>query len=125
MRKRGGLLAACVPLLLVAPGAGPGSPGDDVGPFVRALWLVQRYGTPDAADPRGDLGTKGALAKALGKTNVLGAAGVRGLIDADVFNGLAGSDGRLEPAEVANLTAALVPAAQIPNRSGGTRASAG
>jgi len=28
--------------------------GGDVGPLVRALWLVQRYGTAAAVDPAND-----------------------------------------------------------------------
>jgi hypothetical protein len=42
------------------------SPGEDAGPLVRALWLVQRYGTAAAADPANDQWLKGALAKAIG-----------------------------------------------------------
>lgn len=37
----------------LALGAGPAS-GGDVGPLVRALWLVQRYGTAAAVDPATD-----------------------------------------------------------------------
>ncbi len=44
---------------------GPAS-GEDVGPLVRALWLVQRYGTADAVQPANDQRVKGALFKALG-----------------------------------------------------------
>ena len=50
--------------------AGP-VPGGDVGPLVRALWLVQRYGTADAADPANDQRVKGVLFKALGKEGEL------------------------------------------------------
>ena len=42
-----------------------------MGPFVRALWLVQRYGTADAVDPANDQRVKGALSKALGKDGEL------------------------------------------------------
>ena len=41
------------------------------GPLVRALWLVQRYGTADAVDPANDQRVKGALFKALGKEGEL------------------------------------------------------
>jgi hypothetical protein len=37
----------------LALGAGPAS-GGDVEPLVRALWLVQRYGTAAAVDPAND-----------------------------------------------------------------------
>ena len=54
----------------LALAAGPAS-ASDVGPLVRALWLVQRYGTADAADPANDQRVKGALFKALGKEGEL------------------------------------------------------
>jgi len=41
--------------LIAALALGAGSPaGGDVGPLVRALWLVQRYGTAEAVDPAND-----------------------------------------------------------------------
>jgi len=42
-------------------------PASDEGPLVRALWLVQRYGTAAAVDPAKDQRLKGVLFKALGK----------------------------------------------------------
>jgi hypothetical protein len=50
--------------------AGP-PPESDPGPFVRALWLFQQYGTADSVDPANDLRVKGALAKALGNDGIL------------------------------------------------------
>jgi arsenate reductase (thioredoxin) len=50
----------------VALASGP-APGSDVGPLVRALWLVQRYGTAEAVDPANDQRVKGVIFKALGK----------------------------------------------------------
>ena len=41
--------------------------GDDVGPLVRSLWLVQRYGTAESVQPQNDQKLKGKLSKALGK----------------------------------------------------------
>ena len=41
--------------------------GDDEGPLVRSLWLVQRFGTAEAVAPRNDQHVKGKLSKALGK----------------------------------------------------------
>ena len=54
----------------LALAAGP-APEGDVGPLVRALWLVQRYGTAEAVDPANDQRLKGALFKALGKDGEL------------------------------------------------------
>jgi len=105
-------LLACAALGVTMVGAGPSTPEQNAGPFVRALWLVQRHGTPEAADPRNDLKTKGALAKALGKTNVLTASGAKGLIDPATFSALAGPDERLEPTEVAHVVADAVPSSR-------------
>jgi len=74
--------------------------GDDVGPLVRSLWLVQRYGTTEAVKPQNDQKTKGKLAKALGKEAILTAAGVQGLMEPTTFARLAGTDGRLDSDEV-------------------------
>jgi len=73
---------------------------DDVGPLVRSLWLVQRYGTVDSVSPRNDQKTKGKLSKALGKQGILTAAGVQGLMDPSTFAKLAGYDEQLDSAEV-------------------------
>lgn len=105
-------LSACAVFALTLTGAGPSASEGDAGPLVRALWLVQRYGTPEAAAPRNDLKTKGALAKALGKSHVLTASGAKGLIDPDTFSKLAGPDERLEPSEVAHVVTADVPASR-------------
>ena len=103
-------LAAIAALALpLAALAAPPPDKDDVGPFVRALWLVQRHGTPDAADPRNDLRTKGSLSKALGKEGLLTPDGVKGLMDPSEFSKLAGPDGRLDPAEVRHAVEADIP----------------
>jgi arsenate reductase (thioredoxin) len=93
-------LAVCAALALTATGASPPENKDDVGSMVRALWLVQRHGTLEAADPRNDVRTKGLLFKALGKEGILSLAGVKDLMDPSEFTKLAGPDGRLDPSEV-------------------------
>ena len=37
----------------------PSSAGEDVGPFVRAVWLVQRHGKPEVVRPEYDQKLKG------------------------------------------------------------------
>src|SRR5271166_3492520 len=88
--------------------AGP-VPSNDAGPLVRALWLVQRYGTADAVDPANDQQVKGALFKALGKEGELTAPELGGLMDADTFKKLAGPDNRLDAAEIRSAVDAAVP----------------
>jgi protein-tyrosine-phosphatase len=86
--------------------------GDDVGPLVRSLWLVHRYGTAESVQPRNDQKLKGKLSKALGKEGILTAAGAQGLMDPSTFARLAGDDDHLTPAEVQKLLEADVPAAR-------------
>jgi hypothetical protein len=86
--------------------------GDDVGAFVRALWLVQRHGMAEAVAPQYDQALKGRLSKALGQENVLTATGVRGLMDATTFGKLAGSDGKFDAAEVREALDADLPASR-------------
>src|SRR4051812_43233921 len=81
----------------------------DAGTFVRGLWLVQRFGSAEAADPRHDIHTKAALAKALGKDGALTLSGTRNLMDASTFSRLAGPDDRLDPADVRRALEADVP----------------
>jgi hypothetical protein len=84
---------------LAAGAAGRAAESPDPGPFVRALWLVHRHGTAQAADPARDAKLKGTLAKAMGKDGVLTARGAEGLFDPETFSRLAGPDGRLDPEE--------------------------
>jgi arsenate reductase (thioredoxin) len=84
----------------------------DPGPLVRALWLVQRYGTADAVDPANDQRLKGALFKALGKEGDLTFAELGGLMDADTFKELAGADDRLDAAEIRSAVEAAAPEAR-------------
>jgi arsenate reductase (thioredoxin) len=100
-----------MPVFLVATlalFAGP-APGADTGPLVRALWMVQRYGTAEAADPAADQRVKGLLFKALGKEGELTLAELGGLMDADTFKKLAGSDERIDAAELRSAAEAAVP----------------
>jgi arsenate reductase (thioredoxin) len=83
----------------LALGSGP-SPGADAGPLVRALWLVQRYGTAEATDPVNDQRIKGVLFKALGKDGELSLSELDGLMEPDVFKALAGSDDRISADEI-------------------------
>jgi hypothetical protein len=97
-------------ILLVAACLGPtASDASDVGPLVRALWLVQRYGTADASRPENDQRTKGVLAKALGKDGILTLSEVGGLMEPETFKTLAGSDGQLDPAEIERTVEAAIP----------------
>ena len=77
--------------------------------MVRALWLVQRYGTEAAADPANDQRLKGALAKAIGKDGRLTLSKLDGFMEPDVAGKLAGADGRLGPEEVRKAVDAAVP----------------
>jgi arsenate reductase len=97
---------------MIGPGVHAAEPSDvrDAGAFVRALWLVQRYGTVEAADPRNDLRTKGALAKALGKDGALTFPGVNSPMDPETFAKLAGPDARLDPSEARQALEADLPA---------------
>jgi hypothetical protein len=83
--------------------------GDDVGPLVRSLWLVHRYGTAKSINPQNDQKLKGKLSKALGKEGILTSAGVQVLMDSSTFAKLAGEDDRLSPAEVKKIVDADVP----------------
>jgi arsenate reductase (thioredoxin) len=100
-----------MPLSLIAVlalGTGLTSAGD-VGPLVRALWLVQRYGTADAVDPANDQRVKGALFKALGKDGELTLSELDGFMEPETFKKLAGPDDRISPDEIRNAVETAVP----------------
>ena len=80
-----------------------------MGPFVRGLWLVQRYGTADAVDLANDQRVKGALAKAIGKDGNITLSRLDAFMEPDVFKKLAGSDERLGPEEVREAVDAAAP----------------
>jgi hypothetical protein len=87
-----------------------GSPeAADVGPLVRALWLVQRYGTADALNPKNDQRVKGVLSKAIAKDGVITSPELGGLMEAETFNKLAGSDLKLDATEIERVVAAATP----------------
>jgi arsenate reductase (thioredoxin) len=88
--------------------AGP-APASDVGPLVRALWLVQRYGTAVAVDPANDQRLKGVLFKALGKEGELTFKELEGFMDAETFRKLAGADERIGPDDIWQAVEAAVP----------------
>jgi hypothetical protein len=81
----------------------------DVGPLVRALWLVQQHGTAEALDPANDERVKGVLAKALAKDGVLSFEELGDLMTRETFDRLAGADGKLDADEMARAVAAAAP----------------
>jgi arsenate reductase len=95
-------------IAVLALAAGPAADGD-VGPFVRSLWLVQRYGTADAADPANDQRVKGALFKALGKDGQLALSKLDGFMEHETFRKLAGPDDRIGPDEIRKAVETAVP----------------
>ncbi|MHC5540464.1 low molecular weight phosphatase family protein [Singulisphaera rosea] len=80
------------------------APESDPGPLVRALWLVQRYGTAEAVDPANDQRLKVALFKALGKEGELTQPELGGWMKPETFEQLAGDDSRLDSAEIRSVT---------------------
>jgi arsenate reductase (thioredoxin) len=92
----------------LALAAGP-APAGDVGPLVRALWLVQRCGTADATDPANDQRVKGALFKALGKDGELTLSELGGFMEPETFKKLAGSDDRMSSDEIRKAVETAVP----------------
>jgi hypothetical protein len=81
----------------------------DVGPLVRALWLVQAHGTPDAVNPANDQRVKAILSKALAKDGVITLSELGGLMQPDTFSKLAGADARLDSAEIKRALDAATP----------------
>ena len=102
------LIAGLMPLIWFGTMASVRA-GQEVGPFVRAVWLVQRYGKPEAVTPAADQALKGTLFKALGKEGVLSASAAAPLIDPATFAKLAGADGRLDPSEARSALEADMP----------------
>jgi arsenate reductase len=92
----------------LALAAGP-PPAIDGGPLVRALWLVQRCGTAEAADPVNDRRVKAALFKALGKGGMLAMSDLDGFMEPRTFKKLAGSDGRISRDEIRQAVETAVP----------------
>lgn len=86
---------------------------DDPGPLVRTLWVFQRYGSADAADPANDQRLKGALFKGLGKEGELTLSEVRGWMTEEAFKQLAGDDDRISRAEVVQAADAAIPESRM------------
>jgi arsenate reductase (thioredoxin) len=99
-------------IVAFALGAGSQSAGD-AGRFVRALWLLQQYGTTEAADPANDQRLKGALSKALGKDGELTRSKLDGLMEPDTFKKLAGGDDGINPAEVERALESDIPPSRL------------
>ncbi len=99
------LFAALV--LCAAPPAG------DEGPFVRAFWLVQQFGTGNAVDPSNDQKIKTVLSKGLGKDNELTLKELEGFMSPETFNKLAGSDEKLVASEIGKALEASVPESRL------------
>jgi hypothetical protein len=96
--------------ILIALLALSGSPESaDVGPLVRSLWIVQRYGTAEALNPANDQRVKGVLSKALGKDGVITLPELGGLMEPDVFKKLAGPDEKLDAADITRALNAATP----------------
>lgn len=96
-------------LLIVVACIGCCQAGEDVGPLVRSLWLVQRFGASEGITPENDQMLKGQLSKALGKEGFLTMAGAQGFMDSSTFERLAGADGKLDPDEVRKILDSEVP----------------
>jgi arsenate reductase (thioredoxin) len=91
----------------VALAAGPST--GDAGPLVRALWLLQRFGTANAVDPGNDQQIKGMLFKALGKEGELTFKELEGFMEPETFMKLAGTDDRLDTSEIKKALDTAVP----------------
>jgi hypothetical protein len=96
---------------------GDPTPGADVGPLVRALWLVQRYGTAEAAGAVNDQRIKGVLFKALTKDGELTLSELDGFMDPEAFKALAGSDERMSADEIRKSVESAVPKSRSRLRS--------
>jgi arsenate reductase len=99
-------------MTILALAAGP-APSSDAGPLVRALWLVQRYGTAEAVDPGNDPRVKGALFNGLSKDGKLSRKELEGLVDAGTFEKLAGSDESIGAEEIRAAVESAVPATRL------------
>jgi hypothetical protein len=98
-----------LPLIIICALAAGSPESADVGPFVRALWLVQRNGTAEALNPKSDQRVKGVLAKALAKDGVITLQELGGVMESEAFNKVAGSDGQLDANEIKRVVDAASP----------------
>jgi hypothetical protein len=76
---------------------------------VRALWLVQRHGTPEALDPKNDQRVKAVLAKALAKDGAISLDELGGFMQPDAFRRIAGPDATLDAKETGAALDAATP----------------
>src|SRR4051794_23169938 len=97
-----------LPLVALVALSGPPET-TDVGPLVRALWLVQRHGAGDALNPRNDQRVKTAASKALAKDGVITLEELGEFMQPETFNKLAGSDATLDSAETIRALEAATP----------------
>jgi hypothetical protein len=96
--------------LLLAILAVSGQPEiSDPGPLVRSFWVIQHYGTPEATNPANDQRVKAVLSKALAKDNVITSAELGSLMEPNTFKKLAGSDDKLDSADIAKALASATP----------------
>ncbi|HUY92347.1 MAG TPA: hypothetical protein VMV10_26635 [Pirellulales bacterium] len=85
----------------------------DAGPFVRALWAVQLFGTDAAADPRNDERTKLSLASSLAKNGAITKKAVENqLMDAKTFDRFAGDGPGIDFERVRDAIGKEIPASR-------------
>lgn len=84
----------------------------DVGPVVRAVWLLQQHGTPDAVDPANDQRVKAVASKAIAKDGVITLPELGGFMTPEEFRKIAGSDEQIDADEVANALETASPASR-------------
>ena len=81
----------------------------DVGPLVRALWLLQSYGVSDASIPSNDQKLKATLAKAISKDGAIELAELGGMMAADTFDKLSRGDRTIDKEDIARALELSVP----------------
>ncbi len=81
----------------------------EVGPLVRALQVVHRYGTSEAVTPSSDSTVKGALAKGLRSDAALSARELDGILDGATVRALAGSGTTLDIETLERIATMSVP----------------
>lgn len=81
----------------------------DAGPFVRLLWLVQEYGTPDAVNPANDSKLKARLAKAQGKDGIVTLEELGPFMKPEDFEKLAGANGSIDASDAAKALEDSIP----------------
>ena len=101
-----------LPMIAALVVMGNPAPEGDAGPFVRALWLVQAYGTATAVDPANDERAKGGIFKALGKDGGLDLTKLEKLMEPETFKKLTATPGRIGPDAIKHAVAASVPASR-------------